>query len=207
VTWSETDFERVRLHSYYTERILSRSESLRAIGDVASAHHEAIDGRGYHRGLAGSQLSMPARVVAAASAFTEAAERTGGDSEQVLAILRNDRGLDPDCVAALAGEAGLGRAPARRSWPAGLSDREVEVLRLVASGMNLRETASRLVISDHAARHHLESIYGKAGVSSRAGLTLFAVENGLIAQPAGGQRCSRFDGRSVDPGQRRSTHL
>jgi DNA-binding NarL/FixJ family response regulator len=63
----------------------------------------------------------------------------------------------------------------------GLTDREVEVLRLVASGLNLKQAAERLVISDHTARHHVESIYSKASVSSRAGLTLFAVENGLLA--------------------------
>jgi DNA-binding NarL/FixJ family response regulator len=80
--------------------------------------------------------------------------------------------------AALAGEPL--REPARRSWPAGLTDREVDVLRLVATGFNLKETAERLVISDHTARHHLESVYSKAGVSSRAGVTLFAVESGLL---------------------------
>ncbi len=69
----------------------------------------------------------------------------------------------------------------RRTWPAGLTEREVEVLRLVASGLSLREVAEHLVISDHTARHHLESVYSKAAVSSRAGATLFAVEAGLLA--------------------------
>jgi HD-GYP domain-containing protein (c-di-GMP phosphodiesterase class II)/DNA-binding CsgD family transcriptional regulator len=179
--WSEADFERFRLHTYYTERILSRSECLRPIGDAAASHHEDVDGSGYHRGLSAGQMSLPARVVAAASAFVDAAERTGGDAEQVMASLRSGRKLDPDCLAALGVEAGAERVVPRRTWPAGLTDREVEVLRLVASGRNLKQTAERLTISDHTARHHVESIYSKAGVSSRAGLTLFAVENGLLA--------------------------
>jgi len=45
--WSEADFDRFRLHTYYTERILSRSEVLRDIGSVAASHHENIDGSGH----------------------------------------------------------------------------------------------------------------------------------------------------------------
>jgi HD-GYP domain-containing protein (c-di-GMP phosphodiesterase class II) len=183
VAWSETDFERFRLHTYYTERILSRSEILRPIGSIAASHHEEIDGSGYHRGLTASQMTLPTKVVAAASAYVEAAETQEDDPERALATLKSRRILDTDCLAALGSE--LGRAerstPARRAWPAGLTEREVEVLRLVATGLNLKETAQRLVISDHTARHHLESVYSKAGVSSRAGVTLFAVEHGLTS--------------------------
>lgn len=182
VAWSEADFERFRLHTYYTERILSRSEALRPIGSVAASHHESMDGSGYHRGLTGNQMTLPAKIVATASAYVEsAAESDGDDPERVMASLKGRRILDPDCLAALRTESGGAEriSQVKRSWPAGLTEREVEVLRLVASGLNLKETAERLVISDHTARHHLESVYSKAGVSSRAGVTLFAVENGL----------------------------
>jgi HD-GYP domain-containing protein (c-di-GMP phosphodiesterase class II)/DNA-binding CsgD family transcriptional regulator len=179
--WSETDFERFRLHTYYTERILSWSEILKPIGNVAAAHHESPDGSGYPRALVGAQMSLPARVVAAASHYLEARDAKD-DPEPALAALRSSGRIDPDCLAALEAEvagASLDSRP-RRTVPAGLTEREVEVLRLVASGLNLKETAERLVISDHTARHHLESIYSKAGVSSRAGVTLFAVENGFV---------------------------
>jgi HD-GYP domain-containing protein (c-di-GMP phosphodiesterase class II) len=179
--WSEADFERFRLHTYYTERILARSEILRPVGNVAASHHENIDGSGFHRGLAQSQMSLPALAVATASTFVEASE-SGIEPEVALAELRSRGTLDGDCLAALAAE--LGSSPPvarqRRAWPADLTDREVDVLRLVASGSSLKETAERLVISDHTARHHLESVYSKAGVSSRAGVTLFAVESGLL---------------------------
>jgi HD-GYP domain-containing protein (c-di-GMP phosphodiesterase class II)/DNA-binding CsgD family transcriptional regulator len=182
--WSEADVERFRLHTYYTERILARSEVLKPIGNVAASHHENIDGSGYHRGLIASQLTMPARVVAAASAYVEATESDGSsEPEPILSKLKSRGTLDPDCLAGLAAEiGGSGHfAPPKRIWPADLTDREVEVLRLVAAGCSLKETAERLVISDHTARHHLESVYSKAGVSSRAGVTLFAVENGILA--------------------------
>ena len=134
--WSEADFETFRLHTYYTERILSRSEVLKPIGDVAACHHENIDGSGYHRGLTGSQMSLPARIVATASAYVEATESGAEDPERALAAVRERRRLDPDCLAALAAEvAGVSTASLqRRSWPAGLTEREVEVLRLIASG-------------------------------------------------------------------------
>jgi HD-GYP domain-containing protein (c-di-GMP phosphodiesterase class II) len=180
--WSEADRERYRMHTYYTERILARSDVLRPIGSVAASHHENVDGSGYHRSLTGNQMSLPARIVAAAGAYVEAADAGDNKAEVVLAAISTPGRLDPDCLAALS--AVLGSAPppepARRTWPAGLTEREVDVLRLVASGLNLKETAQRLVISDHTARHHLESVYSKAGVSSRAGVTLFAVESGLL---------------------------
>jgi HD-GYP domain-containing protein (c-di-GMP phosphodiesterase class II)/DNA-binding CsgD family transcriptional regulator len=179
--WSEADFERFRLHTYYTERILSRSEILKPIGGVAASHHENLDGSGYHRGLTENQMTLPAKIVATASAYVEAAD--GDDSERVISSLKGRRILDRDCLAALGSELGGAEriSPMKRTWPAGLTEREVEVLRLVASGLNLKEAADRLVISDHTARHHLESVYSKAGVSSRAGVTLFAVENGLTS--------------------------
>jgi len=180
--WSETDFEKYRLHPYYTERILARSSVLKPIGEVAASHHEDIDGSGYHRSLTGVQMSLPARIVGAASAFAEAQESGAENPERALAAVRERRRLDPDCLAALSAEvAGASiQTPPRKSWPRGLTEREVEVLRLIAAGHNLKQAAAQLVISDHTARHHLENIYGKAGVSSRAGVTLFAVENGLL---------------------------
>jgi len=179
---TEAEFERYRLHPYYTERILSRSPLLRSIGVVAAAHHEAVDGSGYHAGLSGSQLTQPMRLVALASAYEE---MTGGatpaDPEPLLKSLEDSRRYDEPCLSALASELGAERPiRARSAWPSGLTDREVEVLRHVASGLTIRQTAQRLVVSDHTARHHLESVYSKLGISSRAGAVLFAVENDLL---------------------------
>jgi HD-GYP domain-containing protein (c-di-GMP phosphodiesterase class II) len=180
---TEVEFERYRLHTYYTERILSRSPLLRQIGGVGAAHHEAVDGSGYHKGLSGGQLTQPMRVVALASAYEE---MMGGASavepEAMLKELEGSRRYDEACLAALGAELGAKR-PIRphSAWPAGLTDREVEVLKRIASGLTIRQTAQELVVSDHTARHHVESVYSKLGVSSRAGAVLFAVENDLLA--------------------------
>ena len=66
------------------------------------------------------------------------------------------------------------------AFPAGLSAREVEVLRLVASGMTSAQVAKELFISPNTVNRHLSSIYGKLGVSSRAAATRFAAEHRLV---------------------------
>ena len=76
--------------------------------------------------------------------------------------------------------AGRARSVARRAWPSGLTDREVEVLRLVAGGSSNREVARALVISPRTAEHHVQHIYGKIGVSTRAAAAMFAMQHGLL---------------------------
>jgi HD-GYP domain-containing protein (c-di-GMP phosphodiesterase class II) len=68
-TTTKTRTQQVRLHPCHTERVLSRSPFLSALAPVASAHHEPLDGSGYHRGAAGAELTLPARVLAAADSY------------------------------------------------------------------------------------------------------------------------------------------
>lgn len=77
--------------------------------------------------------------------------------------------------------AGHARKAPRRIWPAGLSDREVEVLRLIARGATYRETARALVISERTVEHHVRHIFDKLGVSTRAAATYFAMRYNLFA--------------------------
>jgi DNA-binding NarL/FixJ family response regulator len=86
--------------------------------------------------------------------------------------------LDPGAVGAVIEAAG---APApRRAWPAELTDREVDVLRLAARGLSNKEIASRLVVSARTVQHHLAHVYDKIGRRTRAGAALFAMEHGLV---------------------------
>ena len=62
----------------------------------------------------------------------------------------------------------------------GLTMREIEILRLVATGMTNREIAATLVVSDHTVRRHLQNIFAKLGVSSRAAATAFAFQHDLL---------------------------
>jgi DNA-binding CsgD family transcriptional regulator len=184
---STTEWERVRLHPYQTERILARSRILEPLARTAGSHHERQDGSGYHRGASGAQVPATARVLAAADAFQAMTQdrphRLGlapeAASEALAEAARSGR-LDPECVRAVIQAAGQPSPRVRTPWPAGLSDREVEVLRLVARGLSNRGIAGRLVISPRTAEHHVQHIYTKIGASTRAAAAMFAMEHGLL---------------------------
>lgn len=185
---SEVDKEKLRLHPYYTERVLSRVPALTSIAAIAGLHHERMNGTGYYRGLAGDALPVSACIVALADDFQErlgaSSSRLDLDPKDVLKAMQPDVGplFSPDCFAALAEELGVAAPkPKRRGkWPAGLTDREVEVLRQVVKGDTNRQIAQELVISDRTVAHHLEHIYDKIGISSRAAAVFFAMEHELI---------------------------
>jgi HD-GYP domain-containing protein (c-di-GMP phosphodiesterase class II) len=179
--------ERVRLHPYYSERALSRPAALARLGAIAGAHHERLDGSGYHRGLTAASLSASARVLAAADAYhamTEprphrpALEPTGA-ADELRREVRAGR-LDADAAEAVLAAAGHRTSARRRSTPAGLTPRELEVLVLLARGASNREIAQRLVIADKTAANHVEHIYTKIGASTRASATLYAMRQGLL---------------------------
>ncbi len=88
--------------------------------------------------------------------------------------------LDADAVACVLAAAGQRAAPSPPRWPADLTDREVEVLRLIARGRSNREVAERLFISPKTVGRHVENLYAKIGVSSRAAAAVFAMEHRLL---------------------------
>jgi HD-GYP domain-containing protein (c-di-GMP phosphodiesterase class II)/DNA-binding CsgD family transcriptional regulator len=182
------DRERVRLHPYHTERILARSEALAPVARLAGMHHERLDGSGYHRGSTGRDLGPEALVLACADAFQAMTQprphRTALDvttaADQLEAEVRGGR-LDGGSATAVIEASGLGhRRRTRVALPANLTEREVDVLRLVARGSSNREIAARLVVSPRTAEHHVQHIYTKIGTSSRAAAALFAMEHDLL---------------------------
>jgi HD-GYP domain-containing protein (c-di-GMP phosphodiesterase class II)/DNA-binding CsgD family transcriptional regulator len=185
---SAEQWERVRLHSYLGERVLSRCELLAPYAELAARHHERPDGSGYHRGLAGDQLSVAARLLAAVDAYhgmlEERPHRPALTATDAAAGLLDevDAGrfgrLEVDAVLAAAGQA---TRPPRIGRPAGLTEREVDVLRLIARGRANKQVATALGISPKTVGRHIEHIYAKAGVNTRAGATLFAMEHGLLS--------------------------
>ncbi len=77
--------------------------------------------------------------------------------------------------------AGQATRPANAARPSGLTEREVDVLRLIARGHANKAVAATLGLSPKTVGHHIEHIYAKAGVTTRAGATLFAMEHGLLS--------------------------
>jgi HD-GYP domain-containing protein (c-di-GMP phosphodiesterase class II) len=176
--------ERVRLHPYYTERLLTPSPFLSGLAPVASAHHERLDGSGYHRGLTAATLTQPARLLAAADAYRAMTEprphRAQLSPEQAAETLAEECRaglLDADAISAVLEAAGQ---PAPRiERPAGLTEREAQVIALLARGLQTKQIARVLGVSVKTADRHIEHAYRKIGVSTRAAAALFAMEHGL----------------------------
>lgn len=181
------DREQVRLHPYHTERVLAPSPFLRELSSIATAHHERLDGTGYHRGLDASSMSRPARLLAAADAFHSKTEfrpyrdaLSREEATEMLAERAKAGAYDPEMVMAVAEAAGQPKPEIER--PAGLTEREVEVIGLLAKGMRTKQIATDLEISTKTADRHIQNSYRKMGVSSRAAATLFAAEHGLVSR-------------------------
>jgi HD-GYP domain-containing protein (c-di-GMP phosphodiesterase class II) len=183
---SEPEWERVRLHPYFTERALSPSAGLAAIAEIAARHQERLDGSGYHRGLAASEQPMAARLVAAADAFAAmveprpyrpalapeaAARELGGE-------VRDER-IDREAARAVLAAAG-GRLARTGERPAGLDDREVEVLRLAVRGGTNRGIAPELGLGPNDVEACVEEVYAKVGAASRSAAALFAIRHDLL---------------------------
>ena len=185
-TLSADEWEHVRLHPYQTERVLSRSPFLSTLVPIAGAHHERLDGSGYHRGSGGAEVTFPARLLAAADAYHAMTEprphRDAVSPEQAAEELGRDATvgrLDADAVTAVVEAAG--HQASRLERPAGLTEREVEVVRLLARGHQTKQIARALGISVKTADRHIQNAYRKLGISTRAAATLLAMEHGLLA--------------------------
>jgi HD-GYP domain-containing protein (c-di-GMP phosphodiesterase class II) len=182
------EWERVRIHPYLTERMLHQSLALAPLGAIAVQHRERLDGSGYPRGLAGAAISRSARILGAADAYQAMREprpyRPPRSAMEAAAELRADiraGRLDAEAVEAVLGAAGH-RVSRRRAGPAGLTAREVEVLRLLARGLSNKAIAERLVISPKTVANHIEHIYAKIDASTRATASLFAMRHGLLPE-------------------------
>ena len=180
--------DQARLHAYHSERILARIPPLARLAKLAGEHHERCDGSGYHRGSTAAQLSMASRLLACADAYRRWIEdrpyrralAPARAADRLEAEARAGR-LDADAAAAVIEAAGLPRG-VRRARPADLTERQVEVLRLVSRGLSNSEIAERLVLSRRTVEHHVQDVYVKIGASTRAGAAMFAMQHGLLDQ-------------------------
>lgn len=181
-----SELERVRIHPYLSERMLAFSPALEGLGGIAVQHHERLDGSGYPRGLSGDQIGTTAQLLAAADVYQALCEprphrpaRTAQDAARELHREVTAGRLGGEAVDSVLRAAGH-RVGRRREWPAGLTTREVEVLRLLARGLSNRQIAGQLVISPKTAGSHVEHIYRKIDASNRAQASVFAMRHGLM---------------------------
>ena len=181
------EWERVRLHTHFTERAFAQSPTLASIGRLAGSHHERLDGSGYHRGVRWPSLELPERILAAADCYSAMCEarphRPALDPEAAQAELTREATegrLDRDAVAAVLAAAGHQFTIRSRELPAGLTRRELEVLLALVVGQSNQAIADSLGISAKTVGHHVQHVYQKAGVRSRAAATVWAFENELV---------------------------
>jgi len=177
--------EQFRLHPYWTQRALARCPGLEAVAEVAARHHERLDGSGYPAGVIGDQ-GRPWGLLACAVAFDELATTPAGRSRSAdevaveLVAMATRGALVHDDVAAVLGAAGAAVPLVEVERPAGLTEREVDVLGLLAHGNTNRQIAETLGVSVKTVGTHVEHIYAKAGVRSRAAATLYAMQHDLL---------------------------
>jgi HD-GYP domain-containing protein (c-di-GMP phosphodiesterase class II) len=183
---STAEWERVRLHAYHSERIVKACPALASLAPAAGMHHERLDGTGYHREARAASIPMNARLLAASDVFQamtqerpHRASRAPEDAARALTREAEAGRLDADAVAAVRAAAGHALR-GRRPRPGGLTDRQLEVLRLVARGLSNRQIAARLVVSPRTAERHVQDIYARIGVSTRAGAALYGMQHDLL---------------------------
>jgi HD-GYP domain-containing protein (c-di-GMP phosphodiesterase class II) len=181
------EWERVRLHPHFSERAFAQSPALASIGRLAGSHHERLDGSGYHRGTRGSDLDQTARILAAADCYGAMREarpyRPALDeptAETELLREAESGRLDADAVDAVLAAAGHRVQERGRELPAGLTGRELEVLLVLVRGESNQRIAEQLGISAKTVGHHVQHIYEKASVRSRAAATVWAFEHDLV---------------------------
>jgi HD-GYP domain-containing protein (c-di-GMP phosphodiesterase class II) len=184
---NSSEWERVRLHPYYTERILARPGELAQVGAIAACHHERLDGSGYHRSVRADMLAPTARLLAAANYYRARSEARANRAplppEAILQQMRQEvraGHLDSDAVNCVLKAAGHHTPPVRHERIAGLSEREIEVLQLIGRGLSNRQMAQHLSISEKTVGTHVMHIYEKVGCTTRSAATLFALQHNLI---------------------------
>ena len=182
------EMDAAHLHPYHGERALaSLGKHGVPVAGLVLRHHEQLDGSGYHRYARANDLSPAARILAAAEAFQTAREerphRPAANDAAAAAKLRGlvkEGKLCPEAVEAVLTAAGQSSRRASGERLAGLTPREIEVLRLIAAGHTAKEAARQLEISPKTADNHIQNLYSKIGVATRAGAALFALERGLV---------------------------
>lgn len=175
------EWEQVRLHPYHSGRILAHAPEPAPLAMPASRHHERLDGSGYPAGVRAAELDTLARLLAVADAWQTlitVQPHRPAHSPVEAAKLVSGMSLDRDAIRAVLAAAHAPK-PTLARLPVDLTERELDVLKLLATGLTKRQIAERLFISPSTVHTHTVHIYGKCEVSTRAGLAMFAMRHGL----------------------------
>lgn len=186
-TLTPMELRQAQSHSYQTEMVLSQSAALRSVLEIASVAHERCDGSGYHRR---GRLDDPRGGILAAADMYDALTHdrpwrqayTAEVAAQMLLDAVTVGQLPREAVRAVLEAAGHGKRTSTKAYPAGLSQREAEVLKLIARGLSTKAMAAQLGISPKTADHHVQAVYEKTGARGRAAAALYALAHGITAE-------------------------
>src|SRR5262249_30851943 len=146
------------------------------------------NGQGYHRQLCGEQIPFSGRILAVANTYARLVQQQGDQQDPAEALHKLHflvgKQFDSRCYDALVmsikGASSLGSVPRRSRKVSNLTEREAEVLGLLAQGRNTPQIAQSLDISKKTVEHHLAYIYAKLGVTCRTAAVVYAVQQGLV---------------------------
>lgn len=182
---SALDQDAIRGHAWWTERILEPCGLFDGLIDLVGVH-ERLDGSGYHRRVRAIALPPAARLLAVVDVYEALrADRpwrpamSASRAAEVLGEEARAGRLDPDAVRVVLQDAGGARPRLRPEHPAGLSDREVDLLALVARGRTNKEIAAQLHLAERTVKNHVARIFDRIGVRTRAAAALFAARHEL----------------------------
>ncbi len=190
---TRAEFDRVELHPMLTEQMLRRTPALAALNPVAAAHHERANGSGYHKRVRSEALSTCGQLLATTDIYvgltTDRADRPAFSDDSAAAELRRmvaSGVLDKRTTSAVLDAAGHGdrngfttARPQERSWADTSRSRGAAAWR--RAGSRPARSPTQLFISPKTADHHIQHVYGKIGVSSRAAAMLWAIQNSVVA--------------------------
>lgn len=182
---TDPERERIRMHAYLGERLLARAERLAPVAQIAIAAHERLDGSGYHRHSNAGALSAEARILAAADVYRALVEprpyRPALTPRDAAARIDDAVRAGQLCGAAAAAVLSAAGQPSRcLEVTSSLTAREHEVLTLLVRGLTNKEIASELGVAASTAGHHVERIFTKLEVKTRAGAAVVALQRGLV---------------------------
>lgn len=172
-------------HSYHTDSVLKMSSTFAEVAAIAAAAHERADGSGYHR--AHHAVDAPGALLASADVYdalvSDRPWRPAFSPDDAVAEIQrmcSAGSLHAECAAAVLSVARGGRT-IEAEYPDGLTSREVDVIKLLITGVPTKTIAARLSISPKTADKHIQSIYDKTDARGRAPAALYALRHGLMA--------------------------
>jgi HD-GYP domain-containing protein (c-di-GMP phosphodiesterase class II) len=184
---SRPERDRIELHPFYTNKILSSSKGLQAFAEASISHHEKIDGSGYHRNK--KELSFLESALSIADSYTaltsdRSYRKAYSEKEATRILLEEVNAGKRDMRSYKILLEGIGikerRDHSNSSNEFGLTEREIEILQILSTGNTNKEIGSALGLSHRTVQNHTIRIYEKMNVKTRTGATLLATQKGLI---------------------------